>query len=144
VHNSDYQPASSIRSCRNALLAAVFLLNCVGPVAYAAAAEGFAVPKEVETVLAAYCVDCHGANGKGNVHLFPRPPAAFEAVVVKKAAPTDDEIQAADAPSKKPNILVIFTDHFDFEELGMYVYPEIPTYNGIYLDDLTITTQTMG
>lgn len=65
MRNSNYD----VRFCRYALLAAVFLLDCVCPVAHVAAAAEFAVPKEVETVLTAYCVDCHGANGKGNVRL---------------------------------------------------------------------------
>lgn len=31
--------------------------------------QAFAVPAEVQNVLATYCVDCHGVNGRGNVDL---------------------------------------------------------------------------
>ena len=35
----------------------------------AAAAPEFRVPKDAQSVLAAYCVDCHGVNGRGGVRL---------------------------------------------------------------------------
>jgi cytochrome c553 len=51
-------------------LALLYLVGADGSTANGAdTGKSFAVPKEVQTVLATYCVDCHGAKGRGNVSL---------------------------------------------------------------------------
>ncbi len=68
--NSDYPLSSTLRASRRGLLALVSFIACVGSAANADdAPKAFAVPKDVQAALAAYCVDCHGEAGKGNVRL---------------------------------------------------------------------------
>ncbi|VTU00016.1 signal peptide protein : Uncharacterized protein OS=Pirellula staleyi (strain ATCC 27377 / DSM 6068 / ICPB 4128) GN=Psta_3062 PE=4 SV=1: PSD5: PSD4: PSCyt3 [Gemmataceae bacterium] len=63
-------PSRSAPAYFNRLLALLALTGSACPAARAADAPGeFAVPNDVRVVLAAYCVDCHGATGKGGVRL---------------------------------------------------------------------------
>jgi len=56
--------------CRAGLLGLLFSAAWASPPAVAGEApQGFALPPDVQAVLAASCIDCHGARGKGNVSL---------------------------------------------------------------------------
>jgi len=70
MRNSVHEPSRSGHVFRNGLLTLLVLVGCDCPIARAAdTPKEFAVPKDVQTVLTAYCVDCHGAKSKGNVRL---------------------------------------------------------------------------
>jgi len=67
---SDHHLSSSARDYRRGVLALLTLVACVCPAASADdGPKAFAVPKEVQAALTAFCVDCHGETGKGNVRL---------------------------------------------------------------------------
>ncbi len=70
MRNSVRNPLRSIQLCRNGLLVVLSFIGCLCPIAHAAdSSNEFAVPKDVQAVLATYCVECHGTTGKGNVRL---------------------------------------------------------------------------
>lgn len=62
--------ASSKGTFQAGTLALLCLVSISSPSAHGAEAEqAFAVPAEVQTLLTTYCVDCHGARGRGQVRL---------------------------------------------------------------------------
>ena len=68
--NSGCHSSRSGLASRQSLMALAFVA-CAGPSAYAGDKPNeFSVPKDAQAVLTAYCVDCHGVQGKGNVDLL--------------------------------------------------------------------------
>jgi cytochrome c553 len=69
MRNSDRRQSIAI-AARAGVVAMLCLVAAIGTVANAAdVPDEIAVPKDVQVALATFCVDCHGANGRGNVRL---------------------------------------------------------------------------
>jgi len=141
MRKSNRPPSITCLCIRKSLLVFVCLVG-VCPAALAGETPAaFAVPKEIQAVLTGYCVDCHGASGKGGIslsnletlklnerldtlnkvqdQLFYRmmPPASAEHPVAKEARALSEWVRAELRQNKASKL----DDRLPYPDAGNYV-----------------------